>query len=228
MNYQTTLFPMPFVHSSATCLSSAEMEWLELNSHLVEFKKGDVVIKESTPSTHAVCIQRGLVKITKQGTNGKPNILEIKNSGQYIGLMSLLSNTPNEYTIICVTDSVAQYIDLKAFKHLMSINSAFSSKVIADTCQKAMETINRLVTINNKHLPGRVADVILYFYELNSNKLSFEVPLSRAELAQFSGTTKESFIRTLTEFKNDRLVTLEGKIIHINSLELLNTLSKMG
>ena len=82
--------------------------------------------------------------------------------------------------------------------------------------------------INNKQLPGRVADVILYFYELFHRSNTFEFPLSREELAQFSGTTKESFIRTLAEFKNDKIIITDGKNITINSMEIVKTLSRLG
>jgi hypothetical protein len=43
-----------------------------------------------------------------------------------------------------------------------------------------------------------------------------------------AGTTKESFIRTLTEFKNDKIIVLNGSEVEIKSLTIVKTLSEKG
>ena len=58
--------------------------------------------------------------------------------------------------------------------------------------------------------------------------LKFSFPLTRRELAELSGTTKESFIRTLTEFKNDKIIELNGSEVEIKSLKIVKTLSELG
>jgi CRP-like cAMP-binding protein len=47
-------------------------------------------------------------------------------------------------------------------------------------------------------------------------------------LAELAGTTKESLIRTLTEFKNDKIIELDGKTIKIKSMDIIKTLSRIG
>ncbi|MGC9342824.1 MAG: helix-turn-helix domain-containing protein [Bacteroidales bacterium] len=54
------------------------------------------------------------------------------------------------------------------------------------------------------------------------------LPFTRKELAEFSGTTKESFIRTLTEFKNDKIIEIDGASISIKSMDIIRTLSNLG
>jgi CRP-like cAMP-binding protein len=73
-----------------------------------------------------------------------------------------------------------------------------------------------------------VADLVLYFYTLFDNNPTFRFPLNRRELAHFAGTTKESLIRTLTEFKNDRIIELNDREVKINSMEIVKTLSRLG
>ena len=87
---------------------------------------------------------------------------------------------------------------------------------------------NRLMSQSHKQLPGRIADVILYFSETIYNNHIFSFPLTRRELAELSGTTKESFIRTLTEFKNDRIIELNGSDVEIKSMKIIKTLSELG
>jgi CRP-like cAMP-binding protein len=56
----------------------------------------------------------------------------------------------------------------------------------------------------------------------------FTFPLTRRELAELAGTTKESFIRTLSEYKNDRIINLDGSRVEIVSMDIVRTLSELG
>jgi CRP-like cAMP-binding protein len=70
--------------------------------------------------------------------------------------------------------------------------------------------------------------VLLYFAEKIFHSTSYTLPLTRRELAELAGTTKESFIRTLTEFKNDKIIDLDGSIVEIKSMKIIKTLSELG
>ena len=73
-----------------------------------------------------------------------------------------------------------------------------------------------------------MAAVILYFSEIIFKQQVFDFPLTRRELAELAGTTKESFIRTLAEFKNDKIIDLEGSRVSINSMKIIRTLNEKG
>ena len=84
------------------------------------------------------------------------------------------------------------------------------------------------MNLYQQQLPGKIAEVLLYFSEKIYKSEEFSLPLNRRELAELAGTTKESFIRTLTEFRNDRIINLDGKNVKIISIEILKVLSKVG
>ena len=46
------------------------------------------------------------------------------------------------------------------------------------------------------------------------------IPLTREEIAQFVGIATETLIRTLTEFKNEGLITMDGKKLYLSLPEL--------
>lgn len=210
---------------------SSQSNYLDLllsNSREVNFQKGEIIIKSGAPYTDVIYLKSGLVKIIHENSNGKTNIIQISSEGQFIELICLLSNSANTYTSIALNSVTVCYIIASDFTENLRKNTEIYEHLIKDTMIIHKKNINRLITINNKQLPGRVADVILYFYNLFNQAMSFDFPLSREELAQFSGTTKESFIRTLTEFKNDKIVILEGKHVIINSLDIIKTLSRLG
>ena len=77
-------------------------------------------------------------------------------------------------------------------------------------------------------MPGRIAEVLLYFSENIYNETEYDFPLTRQELAELAGTTKESFIRTINEFKHDKIIELEGRRVKIISMDIIKVLNELG
>ena len=94
--------------------------------------------------------------------------------------------------------------------------------------REGLYMFEKLLRLSHKQLPGRIADVILYFSDIIHKNEEFDFPLTRRELAELAGTTKESFIRTLAEFKNDKIIELNGSHVKINSMKIVRTLSELG
>ncbi|MCK7511954.1 MAG: Crp/Fnr family transcriptional regulator [Desulfobacterales bacterium] len=120
------------------------------------------------------------------------------------------------------------YIDINAFRNVLMQNGKYSLKVISKLSTDGLYIFDRLMAQSHKQLPGRIADVILYFSEVIYKNTTFTFPLTRRELAELAGTTKESFIRTLTEFKNDKIIHLDGSHVEIVSMKIIKTLSELG
>ena len=53
---------------------------------------------------------------------------------------------------------------------------------------------------------------------------SIKLPLTHEEIAEFIGTTRETVTRTLSEFKNLRLVAVEGSTLMISNRPALETI----
>jgi CRP-like cAMP-binding protein len=194
----------------------------------VKYKKKEVLLKQGAPITHILLLEEGIVKICKENANGKTNILEIVKQNDFIGIQSALSSQLYEFSAIVLSPVTVRFIPVEVFFQVLCSNADFNSYILFEMSVRSLGIINRLVHINNKQLPGRVADLLIYFYRLNNEHESFDLLLSRSELAQFAGTTKESMIRTLMEFKNDRIIDLDGNQVTINSMEIIQTLSRLG
>ena len=77
-------------------------------------------------------------------------------------------------------------------------------------------------------MPGRVADTLLYLKNTIFEKNPFEFVLSKQELADMSGMTKESFIRSLKEFEDSGLIHHTRNTIEILKETELTEISKNG
>jgi CRP-like cAMP-binding protein len=211
-----------------SCLTDQEIEDVRKNSNIVRYDKRETIFRQNTRTSHIMFVKSGLVKIFKEGRNNKFIVLKIAIPDEYIGLMSIFGNNVYQYSAAAINPVEICFIDYGTFAGVIKENGEFARKLIDNLSSFGIYIFDRLMSQSHKQLPGRIADVILYFSESIFKSDVFEFPFTRRELAELAGTTKESFIRTLAEFKNDKIIDLEGSKVTINSMKIIKTLSDLG
>jgi CRP/FNR family transcriptional regulator, polysaccharide utilization system transcription regulator len=209
-------------------LTDSEIQNVIDNSNSVNFNKKEILFRQNTRTSHIMFIKSGMVKIFKEGRNGKFIILKVAMPGDFLGLLSIYGGDTHHYSSSAIQPSEICFVDINVFNKILYTNGEFAAKIINHISNDGLFIFNRLMSQSHKQLPGRIADVILYFSEVIFKNIQFEFPFTRRELAELAGTTKESFIRTLAEFKHDKIIDLEGSFVKINSLKIVKTLSELG
>jgi CRP/FNR family transcriptional regulator, polysaccharide utilization system transcription regulator len=209
-------------------LSPEETSLIKSNCNMVMYHKRDNIFLQNTRTSHIMYLKTGLVKIYKEGRMGKTIMLNLDKDESFIGLMSVFGNDIHQYSASSVDQSEVYYIDINVFKQILLGNGNFALHIISLISSDGLYLFDKLIGQAHKQLPGRIADVLLYFSEVIYKNEKFTFPLTRRELAELAGTTKESFIRTLTEFKNDKIIELNGSEVEIKSMKIVKTLSELG
>lgn len=209
-------------------LTDQEINQLKSSGKTISFSKKDVIFRQGTLTSHVMYLESGLVKLFKHGRNDRSIILKIATPGYFIGLISIFGDDTFQYSATAIEDSSVFFIDINTFNSVLENNGKYSVYLLKEVCKDNLNIFDRITSQYQKQLPGKIADIILYFSEYIYNSDIFEFPLTRNELAELAGTTKESFIRTLTEFKNDKIIEIDGKLIKIKSVDIIKTLSRLG
>ncbi|HCY00665.1 MAG TPA: hypothetical protein DG754_11050 [Bacteroidales bacterium] len=205
-----------------------ERDKLYSSTNKVEYSKRDIIIKQSARVSEIPLILSGLVKISREMRRGKNVILRIAQPGSYLGLSSIFGSDVYEYSVFALENVTVRFIDIETFSWLIKKNGLFGMEVVKQISADNIFNINRLSSLLYKQLPGRVADIILYFSEDIFKSETFSIPLTRQELAELAGTTKESLIRTLSEFKHDKIIDMNRNSFKVNSMHIIKTLSRLG
>lgn len=216
------------VFSFSVYLTEEEKKSIKENSNIVKYNKNDTIFLQQTRTSHVMFVVDGLVKIYKEAQRGRSNILKIEKDNAFIGMMSIFGYDIHQYSGAAICSTSILIIDINTFKAIIQSNGAFALYMIHQLSINGLFIFDKLINHTYKQLPGRIADVILYFSETIYQSDTFLFPLTRRELAEFAGTTKESFIRTLTEFKNDKIIDLDGSKVTIRSMKIIKTLSELG
>ncbi|MEE4116621.1 MAG: Crp/Fnr family transcriptional regulator [Marinilabiliaceae bacterium] len=205
-------------------------EKIELGKNVtyMKFSRHDILFNQRMPSDHAVYLINGLVKVYKGGRGDRLICISLTGPGQFAGLSSVFGSVEYKFSASAIEDSEALMIRREALEAILKNNGRFALELFRIISQEGLQVSEKLVNFSMKQLPGRVADLLQYFSGEVFQSEDFTVPLTRQELAELIGTTKESLIRTLNEFKHDRIIELDGKRIKLLSPELITMLSNLG
>ena len=193
-----------------------------------EYKKGDTIVKEGALIQDFVYLKSGLVKLFHTDSHQKEQIISIAKPFDYISLLSVFSNKRFNYSVTAIENSVTCCLDMQNIMNLVKTNGNYAIGIIEKMSTITDKIILTTLDIRKKNLRGRVAYVLMYFYDEIYNALEFELPLSRKEIGEYIGMTTENVIRTLSEFRKDKIISINGKIIEIRDLETLKSIAQFG
>jgi CRP/FNR family transcriptional regulator, polysaccharide utilization system transcription regulator len=208
-------------------LSPLELELINQSRFQVNYKAGEIIFKQGTPSPHFVCITSGLAKIYIEGY-GKNLILALVKSVDYIFGPGIYVDNRHYYTASAVEDSTACLVDVTIFKKLIRENPDFAEEFIKRVSLQSIFNFNQVISLTQKQMHGRIADVLFYLTDKIYCQNPFELTISRQDLADLSGMSKESAIRILKEFKEEGILTVDGNVLEILNPKQLRQISETG
>jgi len=110
-------------------LSDEELRQLMDNAEPVSLGAGDVLIKQGETGDSAYVVIKGEFEIRKQSGQSLIKI-DVRNPGDVVGEMALLSRTPRNATVIAKTDGEALRIPQESFEELLSSSSTAAMAVL--------------------------------------------------------------------------------------------------
>ena len=192
------------------------------------FAKGEVITLEGTAINEFLYLKEGLVKLSKSTITGKDQIISFSKPFDFVSLLSVFSSERYKYSVTAVEDSVVCILDLGVVKKHARGNAMFTMDLMTRVSEATDKIVLDNLEIKRKYLKGRVAHVLLYFADYIYNKDEFELPISRREIAEYIGMTTENVIRTLSEFRKDKIIKMFGKDILIADKKRLESISEFG
>lgn len=183
--------------------------------HYDVYRRKQRIYNEGNHPVRLYYVQKGRVKVYKTNDEGKELIVKIVNEGEFFGYAALLENTVYQEYAETLEDAEVVSIPRAEFEELMTGNFEVTRKFIKLLAHDVAEKEEQLIRIAYNSLRRKVADALLVLMKKYRNKEeNCQISLSRENLAAVAGTATESLIRTLTDFRAEKLIDIqEGKII---------------
>lgn len=200
-------------------LNYDDLARINLHKTCIQYKKGQNIFYEGTRPMGLYCLNGGKVKVYKNNIQGKEYILYIAKPGDFLGYRALLSEEFYAANATVMEDAKICFIQKEDFFEVLQKNPVFMKRVVKAICHQMGIMEEKMAELAHKSVRERLAANLLMLKETygmeGENSELIDLALSREDLASIVGTATETVIRLLSEFKNDHLISFEGKRIRV-------------
>jgi CRP/FNR family cyclic AMP-dependent transcriptional regulator len=187
------------------------------------YKKKQTVYSEGNHPNRLYYVVKGKVKVFKRNEEGKELVTDLFSTGDFLGYVALLEGTVYKDTAVAMEDSQLAPIPKEDFEELIHNNKEVAQQFIRLLANNISTKEKQLLGLAYNSLRKKVAEALLTLqkkYSQASDK-SFVININRESLASIAGTATESLIRTLSDFRSEKLIDIkEGHISIINEKKL--------
>lgn len=214
-------------------LTSEQLSLLMESGVTHPFKKGEIIFREGGIPTGIFYVQAGRVKKYKATIKGGEQIFYVCGEGELLGYHALLGEEYYPDSAATIEDSEITFIPKENFLHVLKSSPALSNSLLKALGHEFSLFINSITNLATKTVRERLAFNLLILEEKFKIPTKPDVPseinMSRTDLANMVGTAKETLVRLLQEFKRDKLIEANGRIIRItNRKGIIKEANMMG
>ena len=202
------------------------MQHLSDQYELENYNKKQILYQENKRPRFLYYLVKGKVKGYKIHEDGKEYITDIYSSGDFIGYTALIEDMNYDDSTTIMEESDILQIPREDFQQMIYGDISIAAKFIRIVTQTVKEKEERLLSLAYSSLRKRVAKALVDLNaKFNDDGENRSLEISREDLAHYIGTATESLIRTLSDFKSEKLIEIkEGKIRILDLNKLKNLL----
>lgn len=191
------------------------------------YKKKQLIYTEGNHALRLFYIEKGKVKTFKTNDDGKELVVGLYNEGDFFGYLALLEGTSYKESAEAIEECEIATIPKEEFEQLVGSNRDVMQKFIKLLAKNVSDREQQLLGIAYNSLRKKVADALVTLHsKYKGDNKEYLIDMSRENLANIAGTAKESLIRTLSDFKDEKLIDIRGgDIVILDEKKLRNLIN---
>ena len=164
-------------------------------------------------------IASGQVKVSIVSENGREMILSLLGEGAVFGELSLLDGKPRSANVVATQDTALYMVRRADFLQLLYKVPQIAIGLLAELAARLRKTDRKIEGLALLDVTSRISETLLQLAEEQGSQTEFGVTLSarptHQQLANMSGTTRETVSRVLKRLENQGYISTEGRSITI-------------
>lgn len=185
------------------------------------FSPNDIIYEEGQNSNYIYLVVKGIVKTHQLEASGKELITSLMKADDFFGFSSFSKNQPYHESATAIEYTELYAIPKDDFFELLKENHKLVLEFIELLTSSLFEIKDELLDMAYSSVRKKTAQTILKFAEKLQKAPEQPIRICRNDLASVAGIATESLIRTLSSFKKEGLIAIEGRNIRIVALEKL-------
>jgi CRP/FNR family transcriptional regulator len=181
------------------------------------WERGEILFREGDSGDTCYLLRAGAVLLTREHQDGRTVALAEFRAGELFGELAMFRGETRSATAEAIEDTAAVALLARDLQRLVRRNPALALKLLAALAERVSTTTERLLQQSFQTVAGRVAGTLLAQTAARQAEGAPEqdvlIKATQAEIAQLSGTSRESASRFLATLERAGVVTLgRGKV----------------
>jgi CRP/FNR family transcriptional regulator len=210
-------------------LSKEEINDVSTVKTVTIYKKKSIIFHQGAQPHGIYTVNSGKVKIYQITENGKEQIVRMAKRGDILGYRALITGEKYSCTAEVIEESNICFIPKSVFFSMSEKNGTISNNLLRLLSNDLKRAENKIATLVEKPVKERLAEALLFLketYGFEKDNATLNVVLTREDIANIVGTSKETAIRLLSEFRDENLVSFDGKKIRLSNIKSIANLAK--
>jgi len=209
-------------------VSKNVLQSLTEDRNINKYKNKQTVYSEGNHPNSLYYVLKGKVKAYRSNEVGKELATDLFSPGDFIGYVALLEGTVYKDTTAALEETELAVIPKEDFEELVNNNKEVAQKFIRLLAKNISTKESQLLGLTYNSLRKKVAEALILLQKKyqQPKEEEFVIDISRESLATIAGTATESLIRTLSDFRSEKLIDMkDGSISIINQEKLEHLLN---
>lgn len=194
------------------------------NGQTFVYRKDATIYENGDNSNFIYLIIKGLVKCFKFDEQGKELTTALYKEDDLFGYTSFTQNVPYQETATAIDEVELVGLPKSEIQKILNTNPKLTLDIIELLTDNIFGIKDQLLQMAYSSVHKKTATTILKFAEKMNRKPEDPIKISRNDLASVAGIATETLIRTLSSFKKQGLIEIEGRSIRILELEKLKNM----
>ncbi len=186
-----------------------------------QYQRDDYIFLEGEAPEALYVVKTGKVKVLRHSTDGKDVVLRVCSTGAMLGTVATFDGSGYPGTAQAIEDCTLLVIARNDVLTLVNRYPVFALAVIADLGARLRSSAEQIRSLAVERVEQRIARVLLKLAESGGCDVPegrvIEMPLTRQDVADMTGTTVETAIRVMSKFRRLNLIrTRRGKVVLVD------------
>ncbi|MBB6330223.1 CRP-like cAMP-binding protein [Chryseobacterium sediminis] len=180
------------------------------------YQTGEMIFREEELPSHYYQIEKGKIKLNNYTMDGKEFIQNIFSDGHSFGESLLFVDRPYPMNAVAIEDSVIYKMPKQNFLDLIKNNPEISLSIYECLAERMYYKYIMLYNLSFQNPVAKLKLLMDYLKSYHEDKTpySFQIPLTRQQLASLTGLCVETVIRTIKQMEKDQIVKIEKRKIY--------------
>ena len=197
-----------------------------------QYSPGEIVFCEGEPCAGLYVVERGHVRVFKTSPAGREQVLTIDGPGNSVAEIPVFDGGVYPASGAAVDDASLLFIGKQDFQALCLAHPQVALKVLRVVGARLRRLVGIIEELSFTTVRHRLVSLLLRLAQREGRKteegVEFLLPTSHQELASQIGTVRELVSRNLSRLQSEGLVKMEGRIILITNVKLLEAELESG